>query len=63
MSLWRRREICQCLLPLIILGGVLYHLLCEAKSQYAFAFFMLMIPIGAYGLHLLFAGMSGQKNK
>lgn len=61
-SLWRRREICQTLLPLIILGGVLYHLLCEAKSQYSFAFFLLMIPIGAYGLHFLFEGLSGHKN-
>ena len=62
VSLWRKREICQCLLPLVILGGVLYHLLCEAKSQYSFAFFLLMIPIGAYGLHFLFESLSKQKN-
>ena len=62
VGLWRRREICQCLLPLIILGGVLYHLLCEAKSQYSFAFFLLMIPIASYGLHFLFEALQGRKN-
>ena len=49
-----KKEICQCLLPLILLGGVLYHLLCEAKSQYSFSFFLLMIPLAACGLSALF---------
>ncbi len=52
--LWRRREITQCLLPLIVLGGILYHLLFEAKSQYALAFFLLMIPMAAWGIGRLF---------
>lgn len=52
--LWRRREIIQCVFPLIILGGVLYHILFEAKSQYAFSYFMLMIPLAAWGLTALY---------
>ena len=52
--LWRKREICQCLLPLIVLGGLLYHQLFEAKSQYILTYFLLMIPMAAWGLDCLF---------
>ena len=51
--LWRRR-IRQCLLPLIVLGGLLYHLLFEAKSQYALPYFVLLVPLAAWGLSRLF---------
>ncbi len=36
--------------PLIILGGILYHLLAEAKSQYAMPYFIMMIGFSAYGI-------------
>ena len=39
---------------LILLGGLSYHLLFEAKSQYAMPYFVLMMPIAAYGLFALF---------
>ena len=55
LALWRRREILQCLLPLVVLGGLLYHLLFEAKSQYILAYFLLMLPMAAWGLDELFA--------
>ena len=42
------------LLPLILLGGLLYHLLFEAKSQYAMPYFLLMLPLAAYGFFRLF---------
>ncbi|MCL2512706.1 MAG: glycosyltransferase family 39 protein [Oscillospiraceae bacterium] len=38
------------ILPVIILGGFLYHMLFEAKSQYMLTYFVLMIPIAALGL-------------
>ncbi len=38
------------LLPLIILGGFLYHLLFEAKSQYALVYLPMMLPYAAFGL-------------
>ncbi|MBR1483298.1 MAG: glycosyltransferase family 39 protein [Ruminococcus sp.] len=41
------------LLPLIVLGGIGYHLLFEAKSQYALTYIPLLIPSAAYGLHTL----------
>jgi len=60
-GLWRRREICQCIFPLIILGGVLYHLLFEAKSQYALAYFLLMVPLAGWGLTAFFEKVSPRK--
>ncbi len=53
-ELWRRRDMESSLLPLIILGGLLYHLLFEAKSQYAMPYFVLMIPMAAFGFGWFF---------
>ena len=54
-GLWRRKRISQCLLPVIVLGGLLYHLLFEAKSQYALPYFALLVPLAAWGLSRLFS--------
>ena len=51
--LFLRRDIVHCLPLLVILGGILYHLLSEAKSQYALPYFVLMVPVAALG----FCGM------
>lgn len=53
-GLFFRREPAESLVPLVILGGMLYHLFFEAKSQYVLGYFMLMIPVAAYGLRMLF---------
>ena len=53
-ELWRHRDMRNCLLPLIVLGGLLYHLLFEAKSLYAQPYFMLMIPMAAFGFGWFF---------
>lgn len=37
------------ILPVAILGGALYHLLFEGKSQYILPYFILMIPFAVYG--------------
>jgi len=59
--LWRRRDICQCLPVLVVLGGLLYHLLFEAKSQYALPYFILMLPLAAYGFSQLFQAIENRK--
>ena len=51
---WQKKDLLRCLLPLIILGGISYHLLFEAKSQYAMPYFVLMLPTAAYGLFTFF---------
>lgn len=54
--LLKKREIREVILPLIILGAMLYHLMFEAKSQYALGYFLLMIPIAAKGINILKRG-------
>ena len=54
IRLSRKKDMLRCLLPLIMLGGLLYHLLFEAKSQYAMPYFVLILPIAAYGLFTLY---------
>lgn len=46
----KNKNILSITLPLIILGGMMYHLLAEAKSQYAMPYFIMMIGFSAYGL-------------
>ncbi len=41
------------LLALIILGGFVYHLIFEAKSQYILPYFIMMVPFAAYGFYSL----------
>ncbi len=37
-------------MPLVVLGGVMYHMLSEAKSQYSLSYFVMMIAVAAYGI-------------
>lgn len=46
----RRRDDAALILPLTVLGGMLFHLLAEGKSQYILPYFMLMLPLAAWGL-------------
>ena len=52
----RRPGSLQLLLPLVVLGGVLYHGIFEAKSQYAYIYLLLLLPSAAQGLELLARG-------
>ncbi|MDR1821750.1 MAG: glycosyltransferase family 39 protein [Oscillospiraceae bacterium] len=56
LLLAKKKSIVFLLLPTVILGGVAYHLLFEAKSQYILAYFVLMLPIAAAGLDYLSGG-------
>ena len=44
------------LLPLVLLGALGYHLLFEAKSQYALTYIPLMIPTAAFALNTILCG-------
>ncbi len=54
IRLWQKKDPLRCLLPLILLGGLSYHLLFEAKSQYAMPYYVLIMPVAAHGLFTLF---------
>ena len=49
----RRPGSLQLLPPLVVLGGVLYHGIFEAKSQYAYIYLLLLLPSAAQGLAAL----------
>lgn len=46
------------ILPVTVLGGFLYHMIFEAKSQYIFVYAMYLIPLAALGLVVLGDGLS-----
>ena len=46
-------------LPVTILGGTLYHLIFEAKAQYAYPYMVYMLPLAAIGLCRLEEGIKG----
>lgn len=49
-ALRARRNAAQLIVPLTILGGLLYHMIFEAKSQYIYVYAVFMIPLAARGL-------------
>ena len=38
------------ILPAAVFGGLLYHTICEAKSQFMLPFFIMLIPFAVYGI-------------
>ncbi|MGN0774847.1 MAG: hypothetical protein ACI4MP_13770 [Candidatus Ventricola sp.] len=49
----KRTGAVQLMLPVTILGGFLYHMLFEAKSQYIYPYMLLLMPLAAQGLMTL----------
>ena len=47
--LLKKRDETLLLLPVIIVGGILFHLIVEAKSQYVLEYLPLMLPLAANG--------------
>ena len=52
-------ELAALALPVTILGGALYHLIFEAKAQYAYPYMVYMLPLAAIGLCRLEEGIKG----
>jgi len=57
----RQCDITQTIYFIIVTGGFLYHLLFEAKSQYIVPYFILLVPMAAVGLHVLYNWVYGRK--
>lgn len=49
----KERDEAHMLIPMILIGAVLYHALFEAKAQYAIIYIYWMLPYAAYGIKLL----------
>ena len=53
----------QLMLPVTVLGGFLYHMLFEAKSQYIYPYMLLLLPLAARGLTMVGAGIRRIRKK
>ena len=53
----RKTGAAQLMLPVTILGGFLYHMIFEAKSQYIYPYMLLLLPLAAMGLSALGDGL------
>ncbi|MGT2929839.1 hypothetical protein ACVR1G_06340 [Streptococcus dentasini] len=61
---WRQRQTSNLflLIPLLYLsGGLIFHLLWEAKSQYIYPYVYLLLPLTAYGLYALSIKVKNQR--
>lgn len=62
VMLLKKRDILSALPVLIILGAMLYHLIFEAKSQQSMGYFVLMIPVAAYGICSFYTILKHERN-
>lgn len=60
-GMMRRKDInpAAAALPVCMLGGVLYHMIFEAKAQYIYMYIVLMMPVAAHGLCQISNCLSG----
>ena len=49
-SVKRRGDVAALVLPVTVIGGFLFHMLFEAKSQYIFVYAVYLMPLAGYGL-------------
>ena len=54
----KRGDAAALMIPVTVLGGALYHLLFEAKAQYAYPYMIYMLPLAAAGLCALEDGFA-----
>ena len=60
LFIWKKKDdMAAAVIPVAILGGMLYHLIFEAKSQYAYPYMVYMLPLAAIGLCRLEEGIKG----
>lgn len=61
----RRREFRaeHTMIPVILIGGFLYHMIFEAKAQYSYPYVVMMLPLAARGLTMISAGIRRIRKK
>ncbi len=61
--LFKKKDVSLYIIPLVVLGGFLYHLIFETKSQYALSYFILLVPMASYGITQLLSSKSLRRLK
>lgn len=56
-SIKKRGDVSALMLPVTIIGGFLFHMFFEAKSQYIFVYAVYLMPLAGYGLAIAAAWM------
>ena len=50
----KEKDLCKVLLPIIVIGGFLFHILWETKAIYVIQYYFVLLPYAAFGLvHML----------
>ena len=62
-SLRKEGNLKKILLPIVFLGGFIFHLIWETKSIYVLQYFYLLIPYASYGLYKTFTIIDNRINK
>ena len=66
IGIWKRRkqmELGELLLLTTVLGGFFFHILWEAKSQYIWTYFILLIPTAAGGIREVGIWLDARRRK
>lgn len=59
-SLKKRGDVTVIMLPVTVVGGFLFHMLFEAKSQYIFVYAVWLLPLAGYGLAVTGEWLAGR---
>lgn len=59
----KKIELKKALLPIIFIGGFLFHILWETKSIYVIQYYFLLLPFASYGLEEIYNKLSNFLNK
>ena len=62
-ALLKKGDLDKTLLPIVFLGGFLFHLIWETKSIYVLQYYYLLVPYAVYGLYKLFTIIDHRVNK
>ncbi|MBP3522364.1 MAG: hypothetical protein J6M56_02175 [Clostridia bacterium] len=62
-SLRQRQSAMQLVLPVAVLGGCMYHMIFEAKSQYIYVYALYLVPIAGYGLSVVGDWVFGRRKR
>ena len=62
-AIFKKGNLDKLLLPMVFLGGFLFHLIWETKSIYVLQYYYILIPYATYGLYKIFIIIDNKINK
>lgn len=62
-SLYKKNKTENILLPIIFLGGFVFHIFWETKSVYVLQYYFLLVPYSSYGLYVFYKNLEDKFKK